>query len=74
MATRKEMVEAETVDAYQRENSFQKKIEAGLHNEIHKTVQKIAPILAPQVQAEISSAASQKVFLYLENLFNLRDQ
>lgn len=74
MATRKEMIEAEEVASYQRDNSFQKKIEAGLHNEVHKTVQQVAPILAPQVQAEISSAVSQKVFLYLENLFNLRDE
>lgn len=75
MATQRDKVlEQEAVAEYQRENGFQKKIEAGLHNEVHKTVQQIAPILAPQVQAEISSAVSQKVFLYLENLFNLRDQ
>ncbi len=72
--TRKEMLAKEEIDSYQRDNDFQKKIGVGLYNEIHKTVQDIIPILAPQVQAEISSAVSQKVFLYLENLFNLRDQ
>ena len=74
MATRKEVVDEEYIVEYQRDNEFQKKIEAGLYNEVLKTVQEVATILSPQVQADIASKVSQKVFVYLENLFNLRDR
>lgn len=74
MATRKEVVDEEYIVEYQRDNEFQKKIEAGLHNEVLKTVQEVATILSPQVQADIASKVSQKVFVYLGNLFNLRDR